>query len=168
MRSRRSRRWSSPTPTREYEPARFGRTPTCSGRCSISQRPSPASRIRPPWRTASWAAVQGVMPATCCAIYLYESRNDLLSAAGVSGEHSAAIDGLTIPLGQRLTGWVAAHRATIVNSDAALDLGNLAMRLQPAPHSCVSTVLARDNDLVGVITMYSTGPAPFTERDAAI
>ena len=43
--------------------------------------------------------------------------------------------------GQRLSGWVAANRQTIANSDAALDLGNLAMRLDP-PQSCLSTVIS--------------------------
>jgi putative nucleotidyltransferase with HDIG domain len=112
--------------------------------------------------------MERLTPATCCAIYLYDSRADALAATAVAGEHSEAIEGLTIAQGQRLTGWVAAHRATIVNSDAALDLGNLAMRLQPSPHSCVSTALVRDKELVGAITLYSTRPAPFTDRDAAI
>ena len=79
-----------------------------------------------------------------------------------------AITGLVIANGQRLTGWVAAQRTTVVNSDAALDLGNLTMRLSPPPHTCLSTALSVDGELVGAITVYSTSAEPFTDRHAAL
>jgi transcriptional regulator with GAF, ATPase, and Fis domain len=56
----------------------------------------------------------------------------------------------------------------VVNSDAALDLGNLTMRLTPPPHTCLSTVLCVGGELVGVLTVYSTSAEPFTERHAAL
>jgi putative nucleotidyltransferase with HDIG domain len=112
--------------------------------------------------------LQRVMPAGCTAMYLYDSTHDALIARHVSGRHAAAISGLVIPLGQRLTGWVAAHRSTVVNSDAALDLGNLTMRLSPPPHTCLSTVLSVEGELVGAITLYSTSAEPFTDRHAAL
>jgi putative nucleotidyltransferase with HDIG domain len=112
--------------------------------------------------------LQRVMPAGCTAMYLYDSTHDALIARHVSGRHAAAIGGLVIPLGQRLTGWVAAHRSTVVNSDAALDLGNLTMRLSPPPHTCLSTALCVDGELVGAITLYSTSADPFTDRHAAL
>jgi GAF domain-containing protein len=108
------------------------------------------------------------MPAGCTAIYLYDSTADALIARHVSGQHAAAISGLVISNGQRLTGWVAAHRKTVVNSDAALDLGNLTMRLSPPPHTCLSTALSVDGELVGAITVYSTSAEPFTDRHAAL
>ena len=112
--------------------------------------------------------LQRVMPAGCTAMYLYDSTHDALIARHVSGRHAAAISGLVIPLGQRLTGWVAAHRSTVVNSDAALDLGNLTMRLSPPPHTCLSTALCVDGELIGAITLYSTSAEAFTDRHAAL
>jgi transcriptional regulator with GAF, ATPase, and Fis domain len=101
-------------------------------------------------------------------MYLYDPVADALVARHVSGQHAAAIGGLVIANGQRLTGWVAAQRTTVVNSDAALDLGNLTMRLSPAPHTCLSTALCVDNELIGAITVYSVSDEPFTDRHAAL
>ena len=114
------------------------------------------------------AALQQFMPAGCTAMYLYDPTTDALIARHVSGQHVAAVRGLVISNGQRLTGWVAAQRTTVVNSDAALDLGNLTMRLSPPPHTCLSTALSVDGELVGAITVYSTSAEPFTDRHAAL
>jgi len=108
------------------------------------------------------------MPAGCTAMYLYDSNADALIARHVAGQHAAAISGLVIANGQRLTGWVAAQRTSVVNSDAALDLGNLTMRLSPPPHTCLSTALSVDGELVGAITVYSVSAEPFTDRHAAL
>ncbi len=112
--------------------------------------------------------LQRFMPAGCTAMYLYDSTHDALIARHVSGRHAQAISGLVIPLGQRLTGWVAAQRSTVVNSDAALDLGNLTMRLSPPPQTCLSTALCVDGEMVGAFTLYSTSAEPFTDRHAAL
>jgi putative nucleotidyltransferase with HDIG domain len=109
-----------------------------------------------------------LMPAGCTAIYLYDSTADALIARYVSGQHAGAVKGLVISNGQRLTGWVAAQRTTVVNSDAALDLGNLTLRLSPPPHTCLSTALTVNAELVGAITVYSTAREPFTDRHAAV
>jgi len=114
------------------------------------------------------AALQQFMPAGCTAMYLYDSNADALIARHVAGQHAAAISGLVIANGQRLTGWVAAQRTSVVNSDAALDLGNLTMRLSPPPHTCLSTALSVDGELVGAITVYSVSAEPFTDRHAAL
>jgi putative nucleotidyltransferase with HDIG domain len=109
-----------------------------------------------------------MMPAACTAVFSYSSAGDNLMARWVAGQHSAAIQGLMIPVGQRLTGWVAANQSTIVNSDAALDLGNLTMKLTPAPHGCLSTAIHAGPELVGVLTIYSTSSDPFSEAHVTI
>src|SRR5581483_2302208 len=73
------------------------------------------------------------------------------------------IKGLKIPLGQRLSGWVAANRQTIVNSDPTLDLGEVARRFSPRLRSCLSTPLTAHNVLVGALTLYSSAIDGFTE-----
>lgn len=109
-----------------------------------------------------------LMPAACTVIFAHNPAEDCLVARWVAGQHRAAIQGLAIPVGQRLTGWVAANRTTIVNSDAALDLGNLTMKLAPAPHACLSTAIHADAELVGALTIYSTSGESFSERHATI
>lgn len=104
-----------------------------------------------------------LMPADIVAVYLYSADADTLVATYVSGSHAESIAGTTIRLGQRLTGWVAANRQAIVNSDAALDLGNVTLELDPMPLGCLSTPMCQDDDFIGVITVYSTRRQPFTD-----
>ena len=117
--------------------------------------------------TRAHAALARLMPAATCALFVWDRSGENLVAAFVTGEHRDAVRGLTTACGQRLTGWVAANRQTIVNSDAALDLGNLIVGLQPTPQSCLSTPICLGSDLVGVLTVYST-LGGFQESDAAV
>ncbi len=66
-------------------------------------------------------------------------------------------------MGQRLSGWVAANRQTILNSDPMLDLGEVARALRPPLRSCLSTHLSVASKLVGVLTVYSTHRNAFSE-----
>ncbi len=106
-------------------------------------------------------------PGVTIVIYQYDAQLGCLFGRAAAGIHRDVTLGLTIGVGLRLTGWVAAHRTTIVNSEAALDLGNVAAKLQPAPQLCLSTPMLVDNKLVGVLTIYSTGD-PFAARDVAL
>ena len=101
-------------------------------------------------------------------IYQYHPQLDALFARAAAGVHATAVEGLTIGMGLRLTGWVGAHRRTIVNSEAALDLGNIATQLRPSPQLCMSAPLISDGKLVGVLTIYSTLERPFLSADVAL
>ena len=106
-------------------------------------------------------------PGMTIVIYEYDPQRDSLFGRTSSGIHRDLGIGLTIGIGLRLTGWVAAHRTTIVNSEAALDLGNVAAKLYPAPQLCLSTPILSDGKLAGVLTAYST-VEPFAARDVAV
>jgi hypothetical protein len=69
-----------------------------------------------------------------------------------------------MPIGQKLTGWVAAYRRTIVNSDAQLDLCDV-IASDIGAHTCLSTALCDGEVLVGVITVYREAADPFTPSD---
>ncbi|MEX2271042.1 MAG: HD domain-containing phosphohydrolase [Vicinamibacterales bacterium] len=114
------------------------------------------------------SAVSQLMPAMSTAIYLYDPATDSMTAEHVSGRYVSALKGMVIPFGQRVSGWVAAQRSSIRNSDAALDLGSLTMRLSPPPRTCLSAALQLDGVVVGAITIYSASAEPFTEYHAAI
>lgn len=109
-----------------------------------------------------------LMPATTSVVYRYNPDTDELVMAGADGEHSPYLAGLRIPRGQRLSGWVAANKQTIVNSDPALDLGDTARTLVPRLRSCLSAPLVTENGVVGVITLYSTQQLAFLEDHARI
>ena len=105
-----------------------------------------------------------LVPSSLCVFYLYEVESDELVAAHAAGESAALVSGRRIGLGQRLSGWVAAHRQTIRNSDPVLDLGESARAMSPRPRSCLSTPLTIGEDLVGVLSLYSTNRDAFSEE----
>jgi putative nucleotidyltransferase with HDIG domain len=108
------------------------------------------------------------IPGLTLVMYQYDPQMDALFARAASGVHKKAVQGLTIGVGLRLSGWVYAHRTTIVNSEAALDLGNIATQLRPVPQLCLSTPLSVEGQVVGVLTVYSTLDRSFAPNDVAL
>jgi diguanylate cyclase (GGDEF)-like protein/putative nucleotidyltransferase with HDIG domain len=104
-----------------------------------------------------------LIPSALCVFYIYNIACDELEAKHSVGDSASIVMGLRIPLGQRLSGWVAANRQTIVNSDPILDLGDSARSATPRLRSCLSTPLVSDDQLVGVLTLYSASTDAFTE-----
>jgi diguanylate cyclase (GGDEF)-like protein/putative nucleotidyltransferase with HDIG domain len=104
-----------------------------------------------------------LIPSSLCIFFIYDSKVDDLEATLAFGEASSVVKGLRIALGQRLSGWVAANLQTIVNSDPSLDLGDVARAVTPRLRSCLSTPLVADNQLVGVLTLYSAIVDGFNE-----
>jgi putative nucleotidyltransferase with HDIG domain len=108
--------------------------------------------------------IRRLVPASTCVFYTYDVAADVLVAAYATGEHSGHFSGLRIPRGQRLTGWVAANKQTILNSDPVLDLGEMARALRPRLNTCLSTPLIADDILLGVLTLYAVQRDQFTEN----
>src|SRR6185503_5712763 len=84
-------------------------------------------------------------------------------ARHTAGEVGVDVRGMRIPLGQRLSGWVAANRQTIVNSDPTLDFGDVARSLVPRLRSSLSVPLMFNGQLIGVLSLYSELADGFTE-----
>ena len=101
---------------------------------------------------------------TTCVVFLLSPDGRMLTAEHASGPLAAAVAGMSIEVGQKLSGWVAAHRRTIVNSDAQLDLCDVVRDINP--HSCLSTALCDGDTLAGVLTVYRESAKPFTPADA--
>jgi len=105
-----------------------------------------------------------LIPCSLCIVFVYQVKTDELAVAHSDGENASLVAGLRMGVGQRLSGWVAAHRQTIRNSDPVLDLGESARAIEPRPRSCLSTPLEVESELIGVLTLYSTGVNAFTEE----
>jgi putative methionine-R-sulfoxide reductase with GAF domain len=104
-----------------------------------------------------------LIPSSLCVFFFYDAKVDDLEAAMVFGDAASLIKGLRIPLGQRLSGWVAANKQTIVNSDPTLDLGDIARAVSPRLRSCLSTPLIANDRLAGTLTLYSAVLDGFAE-----
>ena len=108
------------------------------------------------------------VPITACVFYRYDSATDLLTATQAAGENTRAFTGATVARGQRLTGWVAANKQSILNSDPILDLGEVAREWTPRLRSCLSSPVLASERLVGVLTAYSVRDEPFRESHRRI
>lgn len=88
------------------------------------------------------------------ALYVNTDNQRALKCRYADGPLSMLIDGPEIQLGEQLSGWVAAHRTPIWNSDATLDLPLDVARV--AGVSLGSSVPLIDDDVVvGTLTLYS-------------
>jgi GAF domain-containing protein len=105
-----------------------------------------------------------IMPAVSGGWYLPDSGRTRLTVADAFGPSAHVLRGLQIGVGQKLTGWVAASRQPVVNSDAALDLESAAERGNPALRSCMSVPLLAGDVLVGVLSLYAGADEPFDEN----
>jgi len=105
-----------------------------------------------------------VIPSSLCVIYFYDATKDELEARYTAGHASGLICGMRITLGQRLSGWVAANRQTILNSDAVLDLGDAARTAPLWLRTCISTPIVANEVLIGTLSLYSTEMNAFNDN----
>jgi putative nucleotidyltransferase with HDIG domain len=105
-----------------------------------------------------------LIPSNLSVLYAYDSEADELLVVHASGEHAGSVNDLRIGTGQRLSGWVAANRRTIRNSDPVLDFGEAARAMTPRLRSCLSTPLVTGSHLTGVLALYSDTRDAFSEE----
>jgi putative nucleotidyltransferase with HDIG domain len=122
-----------------------------SGECSVTDVLALGSTL-----------LRHVVPSATAAWYLVDLSADRLVVAHASGPAAEVFSGQAIPIGSRLSGWVAAHRQPIVNSDPSLDLGTPTSN-SAVLQSCLSVPLVTGESLVGVLTLYAAQPKAFTD-----
>ena len=108
----------------------------------------------------------GVIPEATIAWFLVDESSGRLAVADAAGPGAREVRGVSLAMAEGLSGWVAAQRQVIVNSEAALDLGERAAR---ANLQCgLSAPLIAGEALVGTITLYASKSAAFTEDHARL
>jgi len=105
-----------------------------------------------------------LMPADVCALYSYCASSDSLTCTEATGVQSGLLKGISIPNGERVTGWAVANDTTIANSQAALDLHEATELFTPKLRTTITTPLKSGNTLLGALTIYSVVDEPFTEE----
>ena len=106
-----------------------------------------------------WPHLSRLRNVAGVAIYRVTDGRDRLSVAYAGGPDAQALAQLDIPVGERLSGWVAATGQSMCNADAALDL------MGAAPHlHCALAVPLKTNDIVaGVVVLYARTNDAFDE-----
>jgi hypothetical protein len=110
------------------------------------------------------APLSRILTDATCAFYIHDVASGHLVARYATGEHAAALRGMSMAMGERLSGWVAACRQTITNSDAALDLYDRNVTLG----SAISTPLVDGDRVVGVFTAYAAAHRAFTDDQSRL
>lgn len=108
-----------------------------------------------------WTHFQKELPASAFVLYGYQEASDAIVAVYQAGDTSG-VQATEIPLGERLSGWVAATGQTVMNSDARLDLdesGRDASRWR----SVLAVPATSNGRPVAVLSFYAETPNAFDD-----
>src|SRR5438094_469203 len=131
-----------------------GREPTVAG----------LPTVRPRVRALFADRIARIAGAEAC-LFAVGAAGDLLLVAHATLRLGGSAASLRIPIGGGVSGWVAVNRSTIRNADPRLDLGDLAESL--ALRACISTPIFMGAELFGVLTVYGTQAAGFSDETIA-
>ena len=120
--------------------------------------------VRPRVRALFGDRIARIADAEAC-LFAVGAAGDLLLAAHATSRLAGSAASLRIPIGGCVSGWVAVNRSTIRNADPRLDLGDLAESL--ALRACISTPIFMGAELFGVLTVYGTQAAGFSDETIA-
>jgi len=110
-----------------------------------------------------WTHLKSRLPAASFVLFAYDAADDALVAIYASNPWTTLDRMERVPLGERLSGWVAATGQTIRNSDARLDVDAEARERTPL-RSALSVAVASHGRTSGVLSFYSTSANAFGER----
>lgn len=108
--------------------------------------------------TVLFRHLRRVVPAANLTLFVPSAETNELVVLASSGVGSSTIEGLHIPVGERISGWALAHKQAVVNSNAALELGPVA-RTFPTPLRYVLAVpVLKGATAIAVVTCYGSTP----------
>jgi hypothetical protein len=94
-------------------------------------------------------------------LYVPSNETNELLVAAASGVGAQTIQGLRVPIGERISGWAFAHAQVVMNSDPTLELGPVARTFQVPLRYAVAVPII-EGKVVAVLVVYSNEPF---ERD---
>lgn len=109
-----------------------------------------------------WALIRHVVPCDAMALFLPDESHDHVVIRYAAGAHAHALRGVTRPTPQGVAGWVAIHRATVLNAEPILDLGFRATST-PALRSSLVTPLVDSDAVIAVLALYSKDLLAFSD-----
>jgi diguanylate cyclase (GGDEF)-like protein/putative nucleotidyltransferase with HDIG domain len=98
------------------------------------------------------------------AFYVADLTQGVIVAVHTVGVHSLDIQGLTLPLEQKLTGWVAANNQALCNLPPFPDFLNC---VEPKPNFQISAIapINRHGQVLGAVALYRKDSAKFTDEE---
>ena len=109
-----------------------------------------------------WTHLASHLPAAAFVVFDYDDRTDAIVASCELGPAAPEMVGARIPVGERLSGWVAATGQTIMNSDARLDLDDTRREQSPLRSALAVPVIANGR-VVRVLSFYALDANAFDD-----
>ena len=109
--------------------------------------------------------MRDLAPKATIGWYVVDDGNAYVTLRHASGPSAGQLSGTALRLGEGVSGWVAANRQVMINSEASLDLGEQALSGSPLRHALSVPLITRES-LVGTITLYAE--APFTDSQSRL
>ena len=107
----------------------------------------------------AWSQLRHVAPGATLALFTVDESRTSVVSRYIAGAAADRVPAMTIRVGERITGWVAANSRPMADANAALDLGT---GFEDALRFALSMPLVAERDVVGVLTLYS--PEPFGDQ----
>lgn len=103
-------------------------------------------------------------PASLVVFYRRDDATDEIAAAYASGFAEALMRNVRMPLGHKVSGWVAVNSRSVINADSTLDVDDLLDRVEPRFRSLLSVPLPCGDRTIGVVTLYAFQEQAFREE----
>ena len=104
-------------------------------------------------------------PAATIGWFVIDEASGYLVLRHAAGPAARQMKGRSLRLGEGVSGWVAANRQVIVNSEASLDIGEQAYSGVQLKHALSVPLITRES-LVGTVTLYAE--TTFTESQSRL
>lgn len=103
--------------------------------------------------------IRRVIPVANVTLFMPASETAELVVVASNGVGASAVEGLRIPIGDRVSGWALAHKQAVVNSNATLELGPVARTFStPLRYAIAVPVVNGPGAALGVISCYGAEP----------
>lgn len=97
-------------------------------------------------------------PVATLALYLPKPKTTELNVVAAFGVGKSIIDGLLVPIGERISGWAFAHGQPVLNSDAALELGPVSKTLSVPLRYAAAVPVMDGRTAVAVLVVFASDP----------
>ncbi len=107
--------------------------------------------------------LEKIVPFTTLVIYLAEEGTEELKPAHIAGEHKDAFSQLSIEIGTRLAGWVAANNRFLYNVHPGPDTMALPEEIKSLYGNSLLAPLVHEDRPLGTIALYVAGDERYTD-----
>jgi diguanylate cyclase (GGDEF)-like protein/putative nucleotidyltransferase with HDIG domain len=102
-----------------------------------------------------------LVPFTTCVISLFDPSRSEFEVIHATGQHAERFLRRRMPAEAGITGWVITNQRPMFNTNPVLDLGFLGTELASPYRGVMVFPLARNNEVLGAIAVYSTEIAAY-------